>query len=128
MKKLILMFMLIITVSSYSRIGVGLGVGSDTEVLVGVQDLNIGVGVGRDVSLRVDKHFAVQGTPQLYWGVGGKISENDHEQLGLRGIGGVNFFPEREVELFAQIVPTFYVLEDADLDVEYSLGMRYWFD
>lgn len=128
MKKLILIFILITTVNTYSKVGVGLGVGSDTEVLIGVEDLNIGVGLGDDVSLRLDKHFTVPDTPHFYWGLGGKVSEDDDHRAGLRGIAGLNFFPEREVELYAQIVPTLYLIEDTHSDIEYSLGIRYWLD
>ena len=128
MKKIILILMLIIAVNTYSRVGVGVGVGSDTEVLIGVQDLNIGVGVGDDISLRLDKHFTVPGTPHFYWGVGGKVSEDDKHRAGVRGIAGLNFFPEREVELYAQIIPTLYVSNDTHSDIEFSLGMRYWLD
>lgn len=128
MKKLLLIFMLILTVNTYSRVGLGVGVGSETEILIGIEDYNIGIGLEDDTSLRLDKHFTVPNTPHFYWGVGGKISEDDDHRLGARGIAGLNFFPEREIELYAQIVPTLYLIEDTHSDIEYSLGIRYWLD
>lgn len=126
MKKLIFLFMLIFTLDAYSNVGVGLGVGSETEVLIGIEDLNMGIGLGDDMSLRLDKHFTVKDTPHFYWGLGGKVSEDDRHRAGVRGIAGLNFFPEREVELFTQIIPTFYIVEDSHSDLEFSLGFRYW--
>ncbi len=128
MKKLLLVFMLILTVNTYSRVGIGVGVGSETEILIGIEDYNIGIGLEDDTSLRLDKHFTVPDTPYFYWGVGGKVSEDDDHRAGVRGIAGLNFFPEREIELYAQIVPTLYIIEDSHSDIEYSLGIRYWLD
>lgn len=126
MKKLLLILMLIMSISSYSKVGIGLGIGSETEVVIGIEDINIGIGLESDTSFRLDKHFTIPGTPHFYWGLGGKYSEDDRHEIGVRGIAGLNFFPVKEVELYAQVIPTLYLRDDTHTDVEFSVGFKYW--
>lgn len=118
--------MLIVSLTSYSRAGVGIGLGTETEIVVGINDFHIGVGLEDDTSFRVDRHFTIPGTPHFYYGVGGKYSEDDKHELGVRGIAGLNYFPVRELELYGQVIPTLYLRDDTHTDVEFSIGFKYW--
>lgn len=72
----------------------------------------------------------------LYYGVGGRISFNDHHDghdhhdtvVGVRvPVGLAYLFPKAPVEMFVELVPILNIVPDTDLDLGAAIGVRYYF-
>jgi hypothetical protein len=74
----------------------------------------------------------------VYVGIGGRIKLKDHEDgkgrdhdddsFGIRIPLGISYlFADVPVDIFAEIVPTFDVAPDTDLDLGAAVGARYYF-
>ncbi|UJF19860.1 hypothetical protein L0B53_10420 [Vibrio sp. SS-MA-C1-2] len=94
-------------------------------------DLRFSVGLD-DFGLAVDKVFNLgslvnnQKLNPAYLFAGVQYVDQHHHKVGVRsGIGAQ--FPIESFELYAEIGPTLYVVEDVDIDVEGVLGVRYRF-
>lgn len=123
--------------------GVGFGVGSFDVVTLRVERFDIGVGID-DFGVTLDYRLSnqlVTNSPSLDWlylfvggiynadadeGYRGRPGEKEPDEFGLRaGVGAHVFF--NQLELFAQVMPTLYLIEDTDLDGEGLIGARLWF-
>lgn len=74
-----------------------------------------------------------QGIP-IYTGFGVQISDKRREYIGLRAVAGISYFFNQlddDLEIYAEISPTAYLLKLDDMDrifeIEYSIGARYYF-
>ncbi|MDP4174477.1 MAG: hypothetical protein Q8933_10940 [Bacteroidota bacterium] len=67
----------------------------------------------------------------LYYGFGARFLSREHEDgsLGLRGVAGIDWqsrnFP---IDAFFEIVPVFTLFPSTTLDMEASIGVRYFFN
>ncbi|MCW8332003.1 hypothetical protein MD588_24730 [Photobacterium sp. SDRW27] len=91
-------------------------------------DLRFSLGID-DFGVAVDKTFnlgSLANNPDLnsmYTFVGAQYVDNKHDKLGVRS--GVGFqVPVNSFELYAEVGPTLYVVEDVDLELEGALGFR----
>ncbi len=67
----------------------------------------------------------------IYYGFGGRlrIKENASDRLGVRGvIGAIYKIKSAPVEIFLEVAPVFTLLPETDLDFDFGLGGRYYFD
>lgn len=66
----------------------------------------------------------------VYYGFGARIltKHNKEGVFGIRGIAGLNWFPKTErIDVFFEIAPIFVLLPEAAMDMDASLGVRYYF-
>jgi len=76
-----------------------------------------------------------------YWGLGPKLiineengkdlrkfdDDSDDILIGPRAVIGLNHTFDPPVEIFGQLSSTLYVIEDTDLDIDASIGARFYF-
>lgn len=134
MKKILLGLALTLSVplSAYASQSVGVFFGSPMSGIQYKQnDLRFSLGLD-DFGVAVDKTFnlgSVTNNPELnslYTFVGAQYVDNKHDKLGVRS--GIGFqVPVSQFELYGEVGPTLYVVEDVDLELEGALGVRYRF-
>ncbi|KLV06842.1 MULTISPECIES: hypothetical protein [Photobacterium] len=134
MKKAILGLSLLaaLPLSAHAAQSIGAFFGSPMS---GVQykhhDLRFSLGVD-DFGVAVDKTFnlgSLANDPSMnnfYTFVGGQYVDDKHNKLGVRA--GVGFeVPVERFEIYGELGPTLYMVEDFDADLEGALGIRYRF-
>lgn len=66
--------------------------------------------------------------PGFYLGGGLYISGDDDDELGIRGLAGLNyFFPDNPFEVYAELAPTLILEDDTEGDLTGGVGGRYYF-
>ncbi|GAA5190062.1 hypothetical protein [Ferrimonas gelatinilytica] len=111
--------------SALGEIGIGFQLGKPDAVSIGVNRWDIGVSVD-DVNVSVDRRFTTRELPNLYFGVGGQVSDNGDAPLGVRGKVGLSA-RAGFAELFGEVVPTVTFGSRGDFELNYGLGFRIWF-
>ena len=132
MKKVLLGLALALSVSAHASQSVGVFFGSPMSgIQYKTNDLRFSLGLD-DFGVAVDKTFnlgSLVNDPDLnnmYTFVGAQYVDNKHDKLGVRS--GVGFqVPVSQFELYGEVGPTLYVVEDVDLELEGALGVRYRF-
>ncbi|MBY6187149.1 hypothetical protein KUV89_11025 [Marinobacter hydrocarbonoclasticus] len=114
-----------LTAQAAHGVAVGYQFGSDEAVAIGVGRWDLGIGTERFV-LNVDRRFYTSEFPQLYFGLGGQVSDNSDAPVGLRTKVGLSARADM-VELFGEVVPNVTFGDAGDFDVDYALGLRIWF-
>ncbi|MBY5993012.1 hypothetical protein [Ferrimonas balearica] len=116
---------LLFALPARAEVGVGYQFGSEEAVTIGVNRWDIAVGTERFV-VNVDRRFHTQEFPNLYFGLGGQVSDNSKAPVGLRTKLGLSARAGL-VELFGEVVPNVTFGESGDFDVDYAMGLRVWF-
>lgn len=66
--------------------------------------------------------------PGFYLGGGLYISEDNDDELGIRGVVGINyFFPDNPFEVYAELAPTLILEDETEGDLTGGIGARYYF-
>jgi len=89
-----------------------------------------GVGIHIDYLYHVDNLIKSKEPLVVYYGYGLRIRIlDDHPNIfGVRGVGGILWYPKNlPLDVFAEIVPSFRLLPNADLDLSFGIGSRYYF-
>jgi hypothetical protein len=121
--------------------GAGVILGSPTGAtakfwLNGSRALDIGVGFNADVALYGDYLWhswrvfpqPSEGKLPVYLGLGAQIRDSSHNNLGLRAVAGIAYWlPRNPVEIFLEIVPVFLISRGDGVDLNGSIGLRYYF-
>ncbi|MGF1716386.1 hypothetical protein [Photobacterium chitinilyticum] len=132
MKKILLGLALTLSLSAHASQSVGVFFGSPMSGIQYKQnDLRFSIGLD-DFGVAVDKTFnlgTLVNKPELnsmYTFVGAQYVDDKNDKLGVRS--GVGFqVPVSQFELYGEVGPTLYVVEDVDLELEGALGVRYRF-
>ncbi|GAA4889377.1 hypothetical protein [Ferrimonas pelagia] len=120
-----LLMMLLIPAVAKADLGIGYQLGSQEGVSIGVNRWDIGVAVDQfEVSL--DRRFTTREFPNMYFGLGGQVSDNSNAPIGVRGKVGLSA-RAGIVELFGEATPTVMFGDAGDFDMNYALGLRIWF-
>lgn len=91
---------------------------------------NSKVNIHADYLWHVYNVFDTQITLPLYYGVGGKFNakEGDRSTLGVRGVVGVTWWPDNTpLDVFFELAPVFNLIPETNLDLDVSVGVRYFF-
>lgn len=91
---------------------------------------NSKVNIHADYLWHVYNVFDTQITLPLYYGVGGKFNakEGDRSTLGVRGVVGVTWWPDKTpLDVFFELAPVFNLIPETNLDLDVSVGVRYFF-
>ncbi|WP_064603916.1 hypothetical protein [Photobacterium sp. J15] len=134
MKKTLLGLALTLCVSLTAQASQSIGVFFGSP-MSGIQykqnDLRFSLGID-EFGVAVDKTFnlgKLVSKPELdsmYTFVGAQYVDDKDDKLGVRS--GVGFqVPLDRVELYGEVGPTLYVVEDVDLELEGAIGVRYRF-
>ncbi|KMV30997.1 hypothetical protein L4D00_20145 [Photobacterium swingsii] len=131
MKKLLVGLALIAAVpfSAHASKGIGVFLGSPMS---GIQykhdDLRLSLGVEK-FGVAFDKTFNLgsltdnRKLDSLYTFVGAQYVDHHNKKVGVRS--GVGFeLPINSFELYGELGPSLYVVEEVDLDLEAALGFR----
>ncbi|MGY5451510.1 hypothetical protein ACVFI8_11295 [Agarivorans sp. MS3-6] len=110
---------------SYANPELGVMVGSDNGISAQFDDIRVNLGFN-DLSLSADKMFDFKEQPYFYYGFGGKLSDSKHKKLGARAVFGANRAVE-QFRFFAEVQPIIYVVDNIDVKLEFSAGVRYMF-
>jgi len=129
-----------------SGFGVGVVVGEPTGISV-----KAWVGKYRAIcgaagwSLTEEKHFHIygdyifhnfelikleKGKLPIYYGFGGRIKakEGSNTEIGVRIPLGMDYFiPNTPLDIFFELVPTLDVIPETDVDINFGLGIRFFF-
>lgn len=105
--------------------GVGLQLGSQSGVTVAHQDWHFGLGLDY-LSFSADKIFKSRQQPALYYGIGGIVTERNNSALGGRAIIGAQTYLD-QIQLYGELAPTLYILDDTRVELEGSIGFRVHF-
>jgi len=132
MKKILLGLALTLSLSAHASQSIGVFFGSPMSGIQYKQnDLRFSLGLD-DFGVAVDKTFnlgSLVNNPELnsmYTFVGAQYVDDKNDKLGVRS--GVGFqIPVSQFELYGEVGPTLYVVEDVDLELEGALGVRYRF-
>lgn len=130
------------------NIGVGLNLGTNDSLNIVYQNLVVNVSfeslplisngsvMPSEIDMTLDLIFRSQSTDQLalplYYGAGVKFQSESDENLGIRGVVGIGAFltnVDENLEVFAELTPTFYLPADnsSPLEFEFGIGTRYYF-
>jgi len=64
----------------------------------------------------------------LFYGIGGVVGLSSTNAFGLRGVGGLAWWPHgSSTDIFLQVLPTFYFTPSTKFDFDFGLGVRYFF-
>ena len=131
MKKVLLGLALTLSVpfAAHASQSAGIFLGSPMSgIQLKSNDLRFSLGID-DFGVAVDKTFnlgTLTNNPGLnsgYTFVGGQYVDNKHDKLGVRS--GIGFqVPVGEFELYGEVGPTLYVVEDVDVELEGAMGFR----
>lgn len=91
---------------------------------------NSKINIHADYLWHVYNVFDTQITLPLYYGVGGKFNakEGDRSTLGVRGVVGVTWWPDNTpLDVFFELAPVFNLIPETNLDLDVSVGVRYFF-
>lgn len=88
-----------------------------------------------DYLIERQNHFQIEGESfNLYYGIGGRLyiadtkKNNDEVHFGPRVPVGIAYnFKDPDVELFGELAAVVEIVPETDVDVDFSLGARYWF-
>ena len=137
-----ILFLLIMMVpaASFADIGVGLVAGEPTGLTFKMDNLVIGIGwsfVSPDnrIDATIDWWLINDHLVEMfdwYLGAGAKIGlklnqNNDTFNGGLRIPIGVQWWPTKELELFAEISPGILLIPETNFDMGAGIGIRYYF-
>ena len=89
-----------------------------------------GVGIHVDYLYHVDNLIKSKEVLVVYYGYGLRIRIlDDHSNIfGVRGVGGILWYPQDiPIDVFFEVAPSFRLLPNADLDISFGLGSRYYF-
>lgn len=91
---------------------------------------NDGLSIHLDYLYHIDNTFQTNFRFPLYYGFGARIrTESDKFGLGFRGVGGILFYPDSvPIDIFIEMVPVFKLLPKTNLEIDLSLGVRYFFN
>ncbi|SHI24890.1 hypothetical protein [Ferrimonas marina] len=114
-------------VQAQSLDGASLGVmlGSDSGVAVGYHHWDMGIAV-EHFKVNVDRRFHTDVHPNLYFGLGGSLSEFSGQRVGLRTKVGLSTRVDA-VEFFGELVPNVTFGSNGKFHFDYALGMRLHF-
>jgi hypothetical protein len=129
MKKLVLFILLTCPFTALSNQQVGIFLGSPMSgIQYRVDDLRFSFGLD-DIGLAFDKTFSVAellGKPKLapvYAFLGGQFVDHKNNKVAVRS--GVGFLlPVEDFTFYGEVGPSLYVVEDVELKLEASLGVR----
>ena len=69
-----------------------------------------------------------KGRLPVYYGVGGDAVFSNDFVFGVRGVVGLDYMISgAPVDIFAEIVPTFYLIPSTSFKFHFGLGVRYFF-
>ncbi len=71
-----------------------------------------------------------QNGPRLpfYIGLGGMLTDRDDTMLGVRFVGGLNYFATSQpVEFFGELVPILRIAPSIGSNIDFGIGLRYYF-
>ncbi len=69
-----------------------------------------------------------QGKLPVYLGLGAQIRAYSDAEVGVRAVLGIAYWlPTQPVEIFAEIVPVFYLTRDVGVGGDGGIGLRYYF-
>ena len=102
-------------------------------------DLGIGwsfVGSDNGFSLHTDYLYHIDNSLHpnfrfpIYYGFGARIRSEDGDfGLGFRGVGGLlYYFDNYPADVFLELAPVFKLLPETALEVDISIGARYYFN
>ncbi len=88
-----------------------------------------------DYIIERQNHFQIEGEAfNLYYGIGGRLYIADTEKhkdelhFGPRVPVGVAYnFKDPDIELFGELAAIVEIVPETDVEVDFSLGARYWF-
>ena len=64
----------------------------------------------------------------LYYGIGGRLRAGDDTKLGARFVIGASYiFEHAPFDIFLEIVPIMNIVPKTEVDINASLGGRFWF-
>jgi hypothetical protein len=64
----------------------------------------------------------------LFYGIGGIFGVSSTDILGARGVFGIAWWPHRSsLDVFLQMVPTFYFQPASQFEFDFGFGIRYFF-
>ncbi|GDY27024.1 hypothetical protein AHAT_29140 [Agarivorans sp. Toyoura001] len=115
----------VVALSSQANPEVGVMVGSDNGLSAQFDDIRVNLGFS-EFSLSGDKIIGFPDQEHFYYGFGGKWSDHHHNKLGARAVFGAHTVVE-QFRFFAEIQPIVYVIDDLEVKLEASAGVRYLF-
>lgn len=121
--------------------GIGVIVGGPTAItgklwLSGTQAVDLGLGWYSRPTIYGDYLWhgwtvlpqPAQGKLPVYIGVGAQVRTYSDAELGVRAVLGIAYWlPNNPVEIFAEIVPVFYLTRDTGVGGGGGVGLRYYF-
>ena len=141
-----LLFLCTSLLGQESGFGIGVVVGEPTGI-----SLKLWRGKYRAIcgaagwSLAGEKHFHIngdyifhnfelikleKGKLPIYYGFGGRIKakEGSNTEIGVRIPLGMDYFiPDTPLDIFFELVPTLDVIPETDVDINFGLGIRFFF-
>lgn len=133
-------------VNNQKKFGLGVMVGEPSGISgkyyfneVNAIDFGIGYSIATDgkFNLHVDylyhieDLFDIREKIVLHYGFGAKIKtySNEDDAFGIRGVVGLTWSPENlPVDGFIEIAPVFKLLPSTELELDLSIGGRYYFN
>ena len=69
-----------------------------------------------------------KGRLPVYYGIGADAVFSDDFVLGVRGVVGLDYmFSGTPIDIFAEVVPTFYLIPGTAFKFHFGIGVRYFF-
>jgi len=69
-----------------------------------------------------------EGKLPVYLGLGAKLRAYHDAEVGIRAVAGIAYWlPRHPVEIFLEVVPTFYLTRYRGVGLDAGLGIRYYF-
>ncbi|BEU05157.1 hypothetical protein OAG1_39570 [Agarivorans sp. OAG1] len=115
----------LVAFSSNANPELGVMVGSDNGISAQFNDIRVNLGLN-DFSLSGDKIIGFPEQQYFYYGFGGKWSDHHHHKLGARAVFGAHTVVDK-FRFFAELQPIVYVIDDLEVKLEASAGVRYMF-
>lgn len=143
-KKLVIISILFLTLlmpaALFAKMGIGIVVGEPTGLTFKTDNLVIGIGwsfaaADDRIDATIDWWLVNDNLMEIldwYLGAGAKVRLNlnqntDTINVGLRIPIGVQWWPVKELEVFAEIAPGLLLFPATDFDISAGIGLRYHF-
>ncbi len=137
---ILFLLILMVPVATFADTGIGLVVGEPTGITFKTDNLVIGIGwsfaaADDRIDATVDWWLVNENLTEIldwYLGAGAKVRLNlnqntDTINVGLRIPIGVQWWPAKELEVFAEIAPGLLLFPATDFDISAGIGLRYYF-
>jgi hypothetical protein len=137
---ILFLLILMVPVAAFADTGIGLVVGEPTGITFKTDNLVIGIGwsfaaADDRIDATIDWWLINDNLTEIldwYLGAGAKVRLNlnqntDTINVGLRIPIGVQWWPAKELEVFAEIAPGLLLFPSTDFDISAGIGLRYYF-